>query len=73
MHNPKLVPIIDHKELVRDTYSKAILPTNLNALQEQRLKKKAFEDLMKQSSEIKELKEEMGEIKSMLHQLLKDK
>jgi hypothetical protein len=73
MHKPRLVPIIDHKELVRDTYSKAILPTNLNALQEHRLKKKAFEDLMKQSSEIKELKEEMSEIKSMLHQLLKDK
>ena len=73
MHNTKLVPIAEHKELVRDTYSKAILSTDLNALQEHRLKKKAFEDLMKQSSEIKELKEEMSEIKSLLYRLLRDK
>lgn len=53
------------EDLVRDVYSKAILSTDLQKLQEHREKKAFFRDLMRQKDEINNLKESIEELQSM--------
>lgn len=73
MTNPKIVPIIDNKDLVRDTQSKAILATNKTLLEEHRKKKQFLTKMVKQAEELDNLKKDMVEIKSLLYKLVKDK
>lgn len=61
----------DREDLVRDTYSKAILSADLQKLQEHRQKKQFFKDLVQQKEQINSLKQEIGEIKDLLKQILK--
>jgi carbamoylphosphate synthase large subunit len=59
------------EDLVRDSYNKAILSTDKNALQKHREKKEFFKGLLSHNEDINNLKEEMREIKALLHQIVK--
>lgn len=73
MTNPKIVPVIDNKDLVRDTRSKALLATNKKLLEEHRQKKQFLTKMLGQSEEIEDIKNEIAEIKQLLYKLVKDK
>jgi len=68
--NQKFLPIVDNKDLIRDTNSKAILATNRSKLEEHRKKKKLMEDLISQGDQINVINNEIAEIKAMLQQLI---
>ena len=68
--NQKFLPIVDNKDLIRDTNSKAILATNRSKLEEHRKKKKLMEDLISQNDQINIINNEIAEIKAMLQQLI---
>jgi hypothetical protein len=60
----------DHPGLIRDPYSKAIINTDLNALQEHR-KKIQFENTVKENNQkINKMENDMAEIKAMLNMLI---
>ena len=71
----------DREDLVRDTYSKAILSADLQKLQEHREKKAFFKDLMSQRDDINNLKKsvddlqnlktDIQELKALLNQIIK--
>ena len=67
----KILKVEGREDLVRDTESKAILSTDLKKLQEHREKKEFFKSLLAQKDHINTLKEEMSEIKALLHQIVK--
>lgn len=73
MTKPKLLPVIDNKDLVRDTQSKALLATNRAMLEEHRQKKQFLSKIMKQTEEIEEMKKDIADIKYLLHRLVQDK
>lgn len=73
MTEPKFLPVIDNKDLVRDTRSKALLATNKSLLEEHRQKKNFLTKMLKQSEEIEDMKKDINEIKFLLHKLLEDK
>lgn len=73
MTEPKLIPVIDNKDLVRDTRSKALLATNKSLLEEHRQKKNFLTKVLKQTEEIEDMKKDINEIKFLLHKLLEDK
>ena len=62
--------IENHEELVRDTKTQAVLNTDLSSLQAY---KKRREIQRQKDAELQEIKEEMSEIKGLLHQLLAEK
>lgn len=70
LNERELVKVKDRPDLVRDSYSKAILSTDSIALQEHRQKKKLFKDMQQTVNEVAQLKHDMGEIKNLLQQLL---
>lgn len=61
----------DHKGLIRDMNSKAILNTDTHALIEHRRKKKVMSDLLNQGSRIDKIEDDISQIKNMLSELLK--
>lgn len=72
-----MIKVSGERGLVRDPYSKAILNTDVTALQEHRRKKTMLRELYNSKDEIHDLKEEvstikqeMSDIKMMLEQLL---
>ena len=67
----KYLKVEGREDLVRDTESKAILSTDSKKLQEHREKKEFFKSLLAQKDDINTLKEEMSEIKALLHQIVK--
>lgn len=73
MTKPKILPVIDNKDLVRDTQSKALLATNRTLLEEHRQKKQFLQKLLRQSEEIEGMKKDITEIKYLLHKLAQDK
>lgn len=73
MTKPKLLPVIDNKDLVRDTQSKALLATNKALLEEHRQKKQFLTKIMKQSEELEGMKKDIADIKYLLHKLVQDK
>jgi len=66
-----MIKVKDNPDLVRDAESKAILACDSVKLQEHRARKNFMTDLMKQGEEVRELKQEINEIKGMLEVLLK--
>ncbi len=64
------VKVIDRKDLVRDTRSKAVLSADLKKLQAHREKTRLFIGIKNQQNEIENLKKEMSEIKMMLEKIL---
>jgi hypothetical protein len=73
MSKPAIVPVLETKDLVRDTHNKALLATNHAQLTEHRQKKQLLSKLIRQSDEIDVLKHELKEIKSMLYMLTQSK
>lgn len=69
----KYLKVKDRPDLVRDVESKAILSTDLRALQEHREKKRLFKQLLEKTNEVDQLKNDVQEIKAMLQQLLQNK
>jgi wobble nucleotide-excising tRNase len=68
---PKAIAkIIDHNDLIRDMHSKAVLQTDLAVVRrhEKRIMELEKEDAREQA--IDNLKRELGEIRSMLRELL---
>lgn len=63
----------DHKNLVRDVNSKAVLNLDKQALDEHRNKKKMVKELFNNNAKINKLEEDVNEIKSLLKQLLEKK
>ena len=72
MIKPKLIPVIDNKNLVRDTQNKALLATNSKMLEEHRQKKAFLKKVYEQSNEIDSMKRDIQDIKYILLKLAKD-
>ena len=64
------IKVKDHKELVRDTRSKAILNTDMAALLKRRKEKEASVTLNSLTQEVITIKNEFQEIKQLLNQLV---
>jgi hypothetical protein len=60
----------DHKDYVRDINSNALLNTNTKALAEYRARKKAVNRLDTLEKDLNNVKQDINEIKSLLHKLL---
>lgn len=73
MIKPKLLPVIDNKDLVRDTQSKALLATNRAMLEEHRQKKQFLTKLLNQSEELETMKKDIYDIKFLLFKLVQDR
>lgn len=70
MSKADIIPIIDSKDLVRDTASKAVLQTNHQKLIEHREKKKLLGTFVNHGKEINDLKRDVSDIKSMLEKIV---
>jgi soluble P-type ATPase len=69
-----LAKVKEHKGLVREMHSKAILNTDEQSLFEHRKNKRIMRDLMKNNEKISELENSINDIKLMLQTILeKDK
>lgn len=73
MSNPDKLLVEDRPDLVRDTYSKAILSRDVQKLHEHRKKVAFMKSLINNSKDIDDLKQEVSEIKSLLLELIKQK
>ena len=73
----ELVPVQDHKHLVRDLESGAILNTNLKGAEGLRMAKrnrqKSKDQLETNTNDINSIKTELSEIKTMLRTLINGK
>jgi hypothetical protein len=67
MSNSRFIPVEGHPGLVRDSYTMAILNINTEEVRKKRMQRLAAQ---KQAKEIEVLKNDVGEIKSLLKQLL---
>jgi|SaaInl3SG_22_DNA_1037383.scaffolds.fasta_scaffold38244_2 hypothetical protein len=59
--------IVDNEDLVRDVETKAVLNTDLTSLDRYRMRREIEKN---KQSEINQMKQEINEIKSMLHKLI---
>lgn len=70
-----MIPIDDHKNLLRDPFSKAVINTDSAALQQAReAKARALKDIERknrQEQEINNLRQEVAELKQIVENLLK--
>ncbi|MCK9369117.1 hypothetical protein M0R04_04115 [Candidatus Dojkabacteria bacterium] len=66
----KVAIVKEHKGLVRDLESKAILNIDDQSLIEHRNKKKFLKNLIENSNKIEKLESDISDIKTMLMQLL---
>jgi hypothetical protein len=64
------VKVKDHDDLVRDTQTKAVLNSDLTSLQAYKQRRDA---LRKKDNELESLKEEVSELKDLVHKLLAEK
>lgn len=64
------VKIKDHDSLIRDLDSKAILHTNMNAVDRYNQQRKIFDTAKKSADEINDLKSDINELKEMFKSLL---
>jgi flagellin-specific chaperone FliS len=71
MMKQEYVKVEGHESLVRDKESGAILNTDLSALDKYRRSRKSQWELQEKVNEIDDIKQELAEIKSLLHQLVK--
>ena len=56
----------EHKELIRDMHSKAVLNTDSQALLEHRKKKAMMQEVVNNSMKINQIENDIAEIKQML-------
>lgn len=63
----------DHKNLIRDTNSKAVLNIDKQALDDYRNKKKMMKELFNNNNKINKLENDINDIKLLLKQLLEKK
>ena len=70
--NKKFI-VKENVNLQRDSYSKGIVNTDLAALNEYRQKRKIINDVNTTTERITKLENDIGDIKEMLVQLLKDR
>lgn len=62
----KYLKVQDENNLIRDTYSKAILNTDITAIKRHEMRMKGIEKEKHQETEINNLKQEIAEIKNLL-------
>lgn len=67
---PEKLIIEDNEHLVRDTKTGAILNTDLSALDKYKMRRKQQWELQQKLGELDAVKEEISEVKALLHQLL---
>lgn len=65
-----LIPVKGRDDIVRDANSKALLRTDLSALEEHRRKRKFFSDMQDNTNRLNKLEEDMGDIKDTMSQIL---
>ena len=65
-----LIPVSDHPSLLRDKNSKALINTDIAALNEYKNKKKLIEDVSSLKNEVQDLKRLMQEL---IHSIKNDK
>lgn len=73
MNNLDKIPVEDRPDLVRDSYSKAILSSDVNKLHEHRRKMAMMKSLINNSKDIDQLKQDITEIKGLLQELVTQK
>lgn len=66
----KLIPVTEHPGLLRDKNSKALINTDIAALNEYKNKKKLIEDVNSLKNEVQDIKRLMLEL---IHNINKDK
>ena len=71
-HNPKYL-VKDNPKLYRDSHSKAIINTDLNALKEHKAKLKMATDVIQNNQRLNKLENDISDIKSMLQALINKK
>lgn len=69
----KYAKVKDHKELIRDMHSKAVLNIDTQALLEHRKKKAAMQEIVNNSQKIKKIENDIAEIKQLLFSLAEKK
>lgn len=70
MSDKTYLKVIDREGLVRDPETKAILANDHKQLHEHREKARFFKSLLEKNQEVDQLKQDMGEMKAMLNQIL---
>jgi len=70
---PDKLIIQEDETLVRDTKNNAILNRDMTALEKYRAKRQKDYEILKTVNEVKEMKSELSEIKTLLHQLIAEK
>lgn len=73
MNNLDKIPVEDRPDLVRDSYSKAILSNDVNKLHEHRRKVALMKNLINNNKDIDQLKQDITEIKGLLRELVTQK
>ena len=65
-----LIKVKDHKDLLRDPYSKAIINSNTNTLMEHRKAKSFAQSMIDNTNRINSLEKDLKDIKNMLSMLV---
>lgn len=65
-----LIKVKDHKDLLRDPYSKAIINSNMNALMEHRKAKSFAQSMVDNTNRINSLENDLKDIKNLLTMLV---
>jgi hypothetical protein len=73
INEEKKFTVRENVNLQRDSYSKGIINTDLAALNEYKQKRKMLSDVNTNAERITKLENDIGDIKNMLVQLLKDR
>lgn len=66
----KLVPIEEDVNLKRDEFSGAVLNTDVRALEGYRAQRQRFKEMDKLKCDVRELKDDIGELKMLLKKVL---
>jgi len=69
----KLIPIEEDINLKRDQYSGAVINTDVRALEGYRAQRSRFREMDKLKDDVKCLKDDIGELKMMITEVLKNR